>query len=65
MLFRSFYDNSGAIGGNILIDLAFSYRLDNYVLRLALNNLSDKDGPRLVSTPPLRRNMMTEFVYEF
>ena len=62
---NSFYDNSGAIGGNILIDLAFSYRIDNYVLRLALNNLSDKDGPRLVSTPPLRRNMMTEFVYEF
>jgi hypothetical protein len=62
---NSFYDNSGAIGGNILIDLAFSYRINNYVLRLALNNLSDKDGPRLVSTPPLRRNMMTEFVYEF
>ena len=62
---NSFYENSGAIGGNFLIDLAFSYRINNYVLRLALNNLSDKDGPRLVSTPPLRRNMMTEFVYEF
>ena len=28
-------------------------------------NLTDKDGPRVVSTPPLRRNFQTEFVYEF
>jgi len=62
---NQFYNNPGSIGGNILIDLSISYSFNNYVFRLALNNLTDQDGPRLVSTPPLRRNFQTEFVYEF
>tara|TARA_B100002051_G_scaffold274824_1_gene316918 strand:+ start:457 stop:3126 length:2670 start_codon:yes stop_codon:yes gene_type:complete len=62
---NQFYNNPGSIGGNILIDLSVSYSFNDYVFRLALNNLTDQDGPRLVSTPPLRRNFQTEFVYEF
>ena len=62
---NQFYNNPGSIGGNILIDLSISYSFNDYVFRLALNNLTDQDGPRLVSTPPLRRNFQTEFVYEF
>ena len=60
-----FYENPGSIGGNILIDLALSYDIKNYKLRFSLNNITDKDGPRLVSTPPLRRNFQTEVVYSF
>ena len=60
-----FYENSGSIGGNILIDFILNYDLKNYTFRLALNNITDKDGPRLVSTPPLRRNFQTEIVYSF
>ena len=60
-----FYENSGAIGGNVLMDLILSYDFKNYIFRLALNNINDKDGPRLVSTPPLRRNFQTEIVYSF
>ena len=62
---NQFYNNPGSIGGNIIIDLSISYSFNDYVFRLALNNLTDQDGPRLVSTPPLRRNFQTEFVYEF
>tara|TARA_E500000178_G_scaffold43862_1_gene39234 strand:+ start:176 stop:3019 length:2844 start_codon:yes stop_codon:yes gene_type:complete len=60
-----FYENPGSIGGNILIDLALSYDIKNYKLRFSLNNITDKDGPRLASTPPLRRNFQTEVVYSF
>ena len=62
---NQFYDNLGAIGGNLLVDMTLAYSFKDYVIRVALNNLTDKDGPRLVSTPPLRRNFQTEFVYEF
>ncbi len=62
---NQFYDNPGPIGGNILVDLSISYSFSDYVFRFALNNITDQDGPRLVSTPPLRRNFQTEFVYEF
>ena len=60
-----FYENLGSIGGNLLIDLAISYDIKSYTLRLSLNNITDKDGPRLVSTPPLRRNFQTEVIYSF
>ena len=60
-----FYENPGSIGGNLLIDLAISYDVKSCILRLSLNNITDKDGPRLVSTPPLRRNFQTEVIYSF
>ena len=60
-----FYENPGSIGGNLLIDLTISYDVKSYTLRLNLNNITDKDGPRLVSTPPLRRNFQTEVIYSF
>ena len=62
---NQFYNNPGSIGGNPIVNLAISYSFKDYIIRVALNNLTDKDGPRLVSTPPLRRNFQTEFVYEF
>ena len=60
-----FYENLGSIGGNIIFDISLSYDLNAYVFRIALHNLTDKDGPRLVSTPPLRRNFQAELAYEF
>ena len=62
---NQFYNNTGPIGGNLIVNLAISYSFKDYIIKVALNNLTDKDGPRLVSTPPLRRNFQTEFVYEF
>lgn len=62
---NQFYDNSGSIGGNLIIDINMAYNFKDYVIRIAFNNLTDQDGPRLVSTPPLRRNFQTELVYEF
>ena len=62
---NQFYNNTGPIGGNLIVNLAISYSFKDYIIKVALNNLTDKDGPRLVSTPPLRRNFQTEFVYEY
>ena len=33
-------------------------------LKLQLNNLLDQDGPRVVGTPPTRRNMIFEILMD-
>ena len=60
------YDNKGPIGGGWLFDLHLQYTVNERVrLKLQLNNLADKDGPRVVGTPPIRRNGIMEIVFSY
>ena len=60
------YDNKGPIGGGWIFDLHLQYALSERIrLKLQLNNLLDQDGPRVVGTPPIRRNTIFEILFEY
>ena len=60
------YKNEGQIGGNILINLKFKYFFnDNLSARLMLNNITNKDGPRILGTPRIIRNYLLDLNYSF
>ena len=60
------YDNKGPIGGGWIFDLHTEYTLNGRIrLKLQLNNILDQDGPRVVGTPPMRRNMIFETLFNF
>ena len=60
------YENKGPIGGGWLFDLHFEYTISNRArVKLQLNNLLDKDGPRVVGTPPIRRNGIVEVIFNY
>ena len=63
---NSIYDNQGAMGGGWIVDLHLEYTISNKVrLKLQLNNLFDQDGPRVVGTPPMRRNGILEVLFNY
>ena len=60
------YENKGPIGGGWLFDLHFEYTINSRVrAKLQLNNILDKDGPRVVGTPPIRRNGIIEIILNY
>ena len=60
------YENKGPIGGGWIFDLHTQYQLTDRVnLKLQLNNLLDEDGPRVVGTPPTKRNMIFEILFNY
>ena len=60
------YENKGPIGGGWLFDLHTQYSLNEKVrFKIQLNNLLDQDGPRVVGTPPIRRNAIFEMIFNF
>ena len=55
------YDNKGPIGGGWIFDLHLQYKLSERIrFKLQCNNLMDQDGPRVVGTPPTKRNFIFE-----
>mgnify|MGYP001185630727 FL=1 len=59
------YDNKGAIGGGWIFDLHFQYKLNEIIrFKLQCNNLLDQDGPRVVGTPPTKRNFIFEVLFD-
>ena len=59
------YDNKGPIGGGWIFDLHLQYKLNDRVrFKIQLNNLLDQDGPRVVGTPPTRRNAIFEVLLD-
>jgi outer membrane receptor for ferrienterochelin and colicins len=62
---NSIYDNKGPIGGGWIFDLHLQYKLNDRVrFKVQLNNLLDQDGPRVVGTPPTRRNAIFEVLLD-
>ena len=62
---NSIYENKGPIGGGWIFDLHLQYKVnDRLRVKVQLNNLLDKDGPRVVGTPPTRRNMIFEILMD-
>ena len=62
---NSIYDNKGPIGGGWIFDLHLQYKLNDKVrFKIQLNNLLDQDGPRVVGTPPTRRNAIFEVLLD-
>ena len=62
---NSIYENKGPIGGGWIFDLHLQYKVNERLrVKLQLNNLLDKDGPRVVGTPPTRRNMIFEILMD-
>tara|TARA_B100000886_G_scaffold97046_1_gene64399 strand:- start:4005 stop:6929 length:2925 start_codon:yes stop_codon:yes gene_type:complete len=62
---NSIYDNKGPIGGGWIFDLHLQYKLNDRVrFKMQLNNLLDQDGPRVVGTPPTRRNAIFEVLLD-
>ena len=62
---NSIYDNKGPIGGGWIFDLHLQYKLNDRVrFKIQLNNLLDQDGPRVVGTPPTRRNAIFEVLLD-
>ena len=62
---NSIYDNKGPIGGGWIFDLHLQYKLNDRIkLKAQLNNLLDQDGPRVVGTPPTRRNVIFEILLD-
>ena len=60
------YENKGPIGGGWIFDLHAEYTLNDKIrLKFQLNNILDQDGPRVVGTPPMRRNMIFETLFNF
>ena len=60
------YENKGPIGGGWLFDLHSQYSLSDKIrFKIQLNNLLDQDGPRVVGTPPIRRNAIFEVIFNF
>ncbi len=58
------YENEGSLGGNILLNLKFRYLLnDNISIRLILNNITNKDGPRILGTPRIVRSYLLDINY--
>lgn len=63
---NSIYENKGPIGGGWLFDLHLQYSLNDRVrFKLQMNNLLDQDGPRVVGTPPIRRNGIFEVIFKY
>ena len=62
---NSIYENKGPIGGGWIFDLHLQYQLNDRIrFKLQLNNLMDQDGPRVVGTPPTRRNAIFEVLLD-
>ena len=62
---NSIYDNKGPIGGGWIFDLHLQYKLNDRIrFKVQLNNLLDQDGPRVVGTPPTRRNAIFEILLD-
>ena len=62
---NSIYDNKGPIGGGWIFDLHLQYKLNDRIrFKVQLNNLLDQDGPRVVGTPPTRRNAIFEVLLD-
>ena len=60
------YENKGPIGGGWIFDLHLEYTFNNWVrIKIQLNNILDQDGPRVVGTPPLKRNAIFEAVFSY
>ena len=60
------YENKGAIGGGWIFDMHFQFEAHERArLKLQLNNLLDQDGPRVVGTPPTRRNAIFEVILDY
>jgi len=60
------YENKGAIGGGWIFDMHFQFQpIERARLKLQLNNLLDQDGPRVVGTPPTRRNIIFEVLLDY
>ena len=60
------YENKGAIGGGWIFDMHFQFEAHERArLKLQLNNLLDQDGPRVVGTPPTRRNAILEVILDY
>ena len=60
------YENKGAIGGGWIFDMHFQFEAHERArLKLQLNNLLDQDGPRVVGTPPTRRNAILELILDY
>ena len=58
------YSNEGALGGNVLINLKFRYLFNNNIsIRFMLNNITNKDGPRILGTPRIVRNYLFDVNY--
>ena len=51
-----YYENTGAMGGNFIIDLMIGYRImENIELNFRVNNLTDQEDVIAVGSPPTRR----------
>ena len=58
------YSNEGALGGNVLINLKFRYLFNNNIsVRFMLNNVTNKDGPRILGTPRIVRSYLLDLNY--
>ena len=63
---NSIYENRGPIAGGIIVDIHIQYVFNNRLkTKLQLNNLFDQDGPRVVGTPPTRRNGIIELILNY
>ena len=63
---NSIYENRGPIAGGIVVDIHIQYVFNNRLkTKLQLNNLFDQDGPRVVGTPPTRRNGIIELILNY
>ena len=51
-----YYENTGAMGGNFIIDLMIGYQImENIELNFRVNNLTDQEDVIAVGSPPTRR----------
>ena len=60
------YENEGPLGGNILMNLKLKYDINDKIsIRFILNNITNKDGPRILGTPRIVRNYLMDLNYSF
>jgi len=60
------YENKGPIGGGWIFDIHMQYNITAKIrMKLQLNNLLDQDGPRVVGTPPIKRNAILEILFDY
>ena len=60
------YENEVPLGGNILMNLKLRYDINDKIsIRFILNNITNKDGPRILGTPRIVRNYLMDLNYSF
>ena len=58
------YENEGPLGGNILMNLKLRYDINDKIsIRFILNNITNKDGPRILGTPRIVRSYLLDLNY--